>query len=214
MDILCFTDDLLIYILSFSCNNFNLLLTSKKIYKLSFGNVGRNRRGWLSYKLSIDMYRKALQYSIYLNHSELLNKLLYDISHFTNINWKDLHGDTINTCVLYDRIDLLKILVEKYNIDPSYPRSIYFLKACKTGKTEIVKYLAKNPQIDINVRDVLLCSSLVLAAEYGHMNVVKFLTQQSDLDLYDATEYAIYIAKLNKHFEIVDYLASFISYSP
>jgi len=214
MNLLDFNDDVLIYILSFSINKFNLLLTCKRIYNLSYGRLKRNRRGWLSYNITQNYYRKALHYSIRLNKINLLYKLLYDITKFTNIKLERLHHDTINLCILYDQLNLLKILVSEYHVDPSYPRSIYFLKACKLGKIEIVKYLVTDKRIDINSQDVLCCSSLVLAAEHGHLQVVKFLTQQTDLRLYDAIEYSVFIANLNKHFEIVDYLSGFISCSP
>lgn len=214
MKILDFTDDLLIYILSFSTNHFNLLLTCKRIYKLSSGKIEKNRRGWLSYNISTNMYRKSLHNSIYLNKSNLFNKLIYDIYNFANIDLRHFHEDTINNCIIYDRLDFLKILVEKYDLDPSYPKSIYFLKSCKFGKLEIVKYLSNIPNININVKDVLGCSALVIAAEKGHFEIVKFLSMHSDLHLYDAVEYATFIANFNKHYEIAEYLSTFLSYSP
>jgi len=213
MNILDFTDNIIIHILSFSDNKYNLNLTCKRFYETSLGKLKKNRRGWMGYRLTYPMIRKIFEYSIRINCINLFEKLLSDMIHFTDYNLNRFHQDTINYCIVYNRLNLLKILI-RYGLDPSHPKSIYFIKSCKLGRLEIVKYLSKEQRININERNEISCSSLVLAAEYGHLNVVKYLTKLKNYDLYDGLEYAVYIAKLNKHFNVVDYLSTFMSYSP
>jgi len=167
----------------------------------------------MGYRLSDPMIRKIFEYAIRKNYTSLFEKLLSDIIHFTDYNLNRFHQDHINYCIIYNRVNLLKILIQ-YGLDPAYPKSIYFIKSCKLGRLDIVKYLSKDERIDINARNVISCSSLVLAAEYGHLDVVKYLTHLKNYDLYDGLEYAVYIAKLNNHFNVVKYLSTYISYSP
>ena len=123
INILNLSDDLIIYILKFCHKSkFNLLLTCKKINSLSLGKIKENRRGWLSYMMNRTLYSNALHHTISRNYIDLVKKIIYDLSVFTNFNVNYFDQDTINVCINHDRFFLYKYFlpgvdIPKFNFD-------------------------------------------------------------------------------------------------
>jgi ankyrin repeat protein len=71
-------------------------------------------------------------------------------------------------------LNLVKMLIDRFNVDPAYSKNYPIRKACRHGHIEIVKYLASLPQVD-PADD---CGRAFTGACFnGHYDIVKFLAK-------------------------------------
>ena len=81
-------------------------------------------------------------------------------------------------------MDTVVFLIEHMNMDPVEDicgRNI-FLKACQSGNTEIVKYLAEKYPAMVMTCDHRNNNGLHIAASFGKMDMVVFLIEKLNLD--------------------------------
>ncbi|MCL1077621.1 hypothetical protein D5R81_17345 [Parashewanella spongiae] len=90
-----------------------------------------------------------------------------------------------------------------------YDKRKCLVEYCRTGNTEGVKVLLNTGMsAEFFISDTLKQTPLVLAASLGHLDVVKELNSQST-DSEDNREWAIFLACVEGHHEVVKHLASF-----
>lgn len=87
----------------------------------------------------------------------------------------------------------------------NYDYNYQFGYACQTGNVDNILYLITNnhQKIDFEYEENY---PIRAACEFGHVNVVKFLTLKYDVDLTARDNYAIKYASQNGHLDVVKFL--------
>ena len=148
-------------------------------------------------KLLLDNANDILMYSIKNNYLNTI-KLLTDEIDFL----MDKSNLVVQACQ-YGHIEIVKLLLEKYKIDPSIGKNGPFIVACKYGHIEIVKLFLKDSRINPADYDNL---AIVKATENGHIEIVKLLFKRIDHNSQSQNNISIRWACENGYLEIVKML--------
>lgn len=121
------------------------------------------------------------------NHTKIINKTNIQQSEYNQVESKDTNDNGYSN-----------MMVAKFNrfgvIKPNFNESVFF-KACKLNCIELVIYAVENG-ININCVDSYNNYPITYAAQYGNVDLVKFLSYLDDVNLsaIDSTVFFIFLA--------------------
>ncbi len=85
-----------------------------------------------------------------------------------------------------------------------------FVKVCKNGHLEVVKYLTTSCELKIHIEKQDLNIGFIRACEKGHLEVVRYLLTSTELkenaDIHENDDLGIKIACFYGHLDIIQYL--------
>lgn len=107
----------------------------------------------------------------------------------------------IHRCCIFGRFDVVKELIKDPRIDPSYR----LIAACASGDLKLVKELLNDREADPKFQG---SSSLKLAVQYGHLEIVDVLLKDGRADPDDEyiEDVLLALAAERGHFKVVDRL--------
>lgn len=125
--------------------------------------------------------RTALMYAAENGHENIVVLLLDRVA---NPYDQDFRGDTaLSLAISNGRDAVIKLLMRCRNLLSVEFCSHNLLKAAHDGHENIVKFLLKAQEINLNYRDKMGNTALMFAASHGHMNIAQILIQQSGVDI-------------------------------
>jgi hypothetical protein len=103
-------------------------------------------------------------------------------------------------------VEVVKILLKDYHIDPSSNDNIALLAACRGGNLKIVDLLLNHVSVYPSAQNN---GALIIASEYGHLKVVERLLSHPHFHLTsDSIKKALRFARRGGHLKIVELLDS------
>ena len=155
----------------------------------------------ISFIFTEDDKNKALMEASKNNHTKVVKRLLEAGANPDNRTF-------FNACN-NGNVEVVKILLKDYGIDPSSNDNIALLAACRGGNLKIVDLLLNHVSVDPSAQNN---GALVIASEYGHLKVVKRLLAHADFRLtIKSIKKALRYASENGHLKISELLDSVIN---
>jgi ankyrin repeat protein len=108
-------------------------------------------------------------------------------------------------------LQIVKLFVEKYQVDPSYQDQRALLSAVRHGHDDVVEFLLKDSRVDPSVQDH---EALACACKRGNLKLFKLLLKHERTALVSASHPALAIAAENGHTEMVKMLLDFGRFDP
>lgn len=109
--------------------------------------------------------------------------------------------------------DIVKLLLQCKQVDPSIPDNVAIRIMAQKGCTEVVDLLLKDIRVDPNAMNALGFDALMNACDKDHIEVVKLLLQDPRVNPKAGKNRAIRLASNNDHTEIVKLLIPKINLS-
>lgn len=125
-----------------------------------------------------------------LNHSELFDYDLYVV---------------FRVAVVYGRVDMVKLLLDDYDVDPGAYDNQAIVDAVLNGETDMVEYLLALD--DVNDGDGL-DRTIIEASRLGDLGIVKLLAASPDVHVAAQHNQAIVEAARNGYLDVVEFLMS------
>ena len=152
----------------------------------------------ISFIFTEDDKNKALMEASKNNHTKVVKRLLEAGANPDNRTF-------FNACN-NGNVEVVKILLKDYGIDPSSNDNIALLAACRGGNLKIVDLLLNDPRVDPSAQNN---GALIIASEYGHLKVVERLLSHAHFHLTsDSIKEALSFARRGDHLKIVELLDS------
>lgn len=125
--------------------------------------------------------RTALMYAAENGHQHIVILLLDRVA---NPYDQDFRGDSaLSLAISNGRDAVIKLLMRCHNLLSVEFCSLNLIKAAHDGHENIVNFLLKAQEINLNYRDKMGNTALMFAASHGHMNIAQILIQQSGVDI-------------------------------
>jgi ankyrin repeat protein len=129
-----------------------------------------------------------------------------------NQNIRKVNNLSLQLSAMLGNLDIIKFLVDRYNIDLNENDNIVLLLSAKYGHLDIVKYLVelyntKHGTRDVNIKDYN--RAICWASKNGHLHIIKYFIEESGLtgiDIHADYEEALQQSAKYGHLEVVQFL--------
>jgi len=123
---------------------------------------------------------RALLLASYYGFGDEVKYILDNYDNLPNLGLKDEYvWDSLRVSAEFGHANVVKILLEKENIDPSIHDNLLLIKAATEGHADVVKLLLKYPNVDPKAKNSKALSN---AVNRGHTEVVKILLEDKRAD--------------------------------
>lgn len=148
------------------------------------------------------LFLQALSIAVVINNDQL--------SAFLLLHAEERHKEDmiINKTTERGNIQMMEVLLKRWDIKRFSPRNFILSMATKEGKEEMVELLLKRGAEVHEINDELENEPLQLASEKGHLSIVKLLVERGSHINADHLQKRTPLTKAinNQHVEVVKYL--------